>query len=399
MDASASVAKNFPATMSLAAARKRKQAMPPGIDFQRDSEGHTLLRLTGSLDITSTAEAWQAIENRLREIHIHELVVDASGVETCDGAGMALLHHLGRGGMTPDLKVHLRGLRPEFERMFRSFETDASAASAALSASRFSLAEDVGEGALSIAQNTRQAIEFIGEAAISALASLKSRRDFRIREVLRVFQLAGVNALPIVSLISFLVGLIIAFQAAQPLAQFGAQIFIANMIGLMMTRELGPLMTAILLAGRSGSAFAAELGTMKVNEELNALETMGLDPMRFLILPRIIAGVLLAPLLTLYSMFMGVLGGVVVMVGLGFPLAAVWNQLITAIAVGDLLLGAAKGLVFGLIVAAVGCQRGLQTKKGPSAVGEATTRSVVSGILLIIIADAVIALLAFLLKL
>lgn len=217
--------------------------------------------------------------------------------------------------------------------------------------------------------------------------------------MLRVFQLAGVNALPIVSLISFLVGLIIAFQAAQPLAQFGAQIFIANMIGLMMTRELGPLMTAILLAGRSGSAFAAELGTMKVNEELNALETMGLDPMRFLILPRIIAGVLLAPLLTLYSMFMGVLGGVVVMVGLGFPLAAVWNQLITAIAVGDLLLGAAKGLVFGLIVAAVGCQRGLQTKKGPSAVGEATTRSVVSGILLIIIADAVIALLAFLLKL
>ena len=131
-------------------------------------------------------------------------------------------------------------------------------------------------------------------------------------EVRRVFELAGANAVPIVSLISVLVGLIIAFESAQPLAQFGAQIYVANMIGLVMVRELGPLLAAILLAGRSGSAFAAEIGTMKVNEELNALETLGLDPIRFLVVQRITAGILLTPLLTFYATFMGVLGGVLV---------------------------------------------------------------------------------------
>jgi phospholipid/cholesterol/gamma-HCH transport system permease protein len=155
-----------------------------------------------------------------------------------------------------------------------------------------------------------------------------------------------------------------------------------------MVRELGPLMTAILLAGRSGSAFAAEIGTMKVNEELNALETMGLDPVRFLVVQRIMAGILLTPLLTLYSMFMGVLGGVLVMLALGFPLTAVYHQMASSVEVSDVLVGLLKGLVFGVIVSAVGCLRGLQTQQGPSAVGESTTRAVVSGILLIILADA-----------
>jgi phospholipid/cholesterol/gamma-HCH transport system permease protein len=213
-----------------------------------------------------------------------------------------------------------------------------------------------------------------------------------------VFENAGVNALPIVSLISLLVGLIIAFEAAQPLAQFGAQIYIANMIGLIMVRELGPVMAAILLAGRSGSAFAAELGSMKVDEELNALETMGLDPVRFLVLQRLIASLLLTPLLTIYSMFTGVVGGLLVMVGLGFPAPMALRQLESSVHIKDIIFGTSKGFVFGLIVAGIACLRGLQTKAGASAVGESATRSVVSGILLIVIIDTIFAAVTFVMK-
>jgi phospholipid/cholesterol/gamma-HCH transport system permease protein len=223
-------------------------------------------------------------------------------------------------------------------------------------------------------------------------------RQIRIGEVLQIFESAGVNALPIVSLISLLVGVIIAFEAAQPLAEFGAQIFVANMIGLVMVRELGPLMTAILLAGRSGSAFTAELGTMKVNEELNALETMGLDPVRFLVVQRLLASLLLTPLLTIYSMFTGVLGGVLVMLALGFNMTTILAQLESSVHIKDIAFGTSKGFVFGIIVAGIACLRGLHTKSGPSAVGQATTRSVVSGILLIVIADAGFANLWFILN-
>jgi phospholipid/cholesterol/gamma-HCH transport system permease protein len=310
---------------------------------------------------------------------------------------MALLHHLRLGGMTPNAQVSLSGLKPEFQKVFQSFAAEDALALRAPPAAKPRLAEEVGRAALAALHDLRAQVKFIGQVAHGLFAIGLRPQKMRWGEVGRVFEQAGVNALPIVSLISLLVGLIIAFEAAQPLAQFGAQIFIANMIGLVMVRELGPLMTAILLAGRSGSAFAAELGTMKVNEELNALETMGLDPVRFLVVQRIVAGVLLTPFLTVYSMLMGVLGGVIVMLLLGFPLVAIYNQLVSSLTVFDVVLGTGKGLVFGALVAAVGCLRGLQTKQGPSAVGESTTRSVVSGILLIIIADALIAVLTYVL--
>jgi phospholipid/cholesterol/gamma-HCH transport system permease protein len=218
-------------------------------------------------------------------------------------------------------------------------------------------------------------------------------------EVWRIFEQAGVNALPIISLISLLVGLIIAFESASPFKTFGAQIFIANMLGIIMARELAGLMTGIILAGRSGSAFAAELGTMKVNEELNALETMGLSPMRFLVVQRILAGIILTPVLTVYSIFVSILGGVLVMRAMGFSLITIYNQMAQTLRVQDILIGVGKAFIFGALIAGVGCLRGLQTKKGPSAVGESTTRAVVSGILLIIVADAVVAVILYFLDL
>ena len=213
----------------------------------------------------------------------------------------------------------------------------------------------------------------------------------RWKEVLRVFEVAGVNALPIVCLLTCLIGTVIAFESAQPLADFGAQMFVANLLGLTITRELGPVMAAIMLAGRSGSAFAAELGTMKVNEELNALQTMGLSPVQFLIVQRVVAGILLTPVLTVFAMYAGLVGGIPVLLGLGFPLRMVLNQIQTSLHFGDLAEGLSKSIVFGAIVASVSCLRGIQTGEGPRAVGESTTRSVVSSILLIILADTLCA--------
>jgi len=204
-----------------------------------------------------------------------------------------------------------------------------------------------------------------------------------------VAEKAGVNALPIVALVSFLVGLIMAFQAAIPMRQFGAEIYVADLIALSMLRELGPLMTAIVLTGRSGSAFAAELGTMKVNEEIDALTTMGLDPVRFLVVPRIIAAVAVTPLLAVFADLVGVLGGSIVLVSLGYPLLTYVKEVISATTHVDLLGGLVKSAVFGIVVAGVGCLRGMETGIGATAVGDSTTRAVVAGIVLIVVIDGV----------
>jgi phospholipid/cholesterol/gamma-HCH transport system permease protein len=232
-------------------------------------------------------------------------------------------------------------------------------------------------------------ISFVGELTAALAHAALHPRGVRWRDALRVAESAGVNALPIVALVSFLMGLIMAFQAAVPLRQFGAELFVANLIALSMLRELGPLMTAIILAGRSGSAFAAELGTMKVREEIDALKTMGLDPVRFLVVTRVVAAVAMTPLLTIFADLLGLMGGSVVMLSLGFPLITYFNQIQYAVTYGSLLGGLLKAFVFGILVAAIGCLRGLQTGTGATAVGESTTSAVVSGIILIAITDGI----------
>ena len=174
--------------------------------------------------------------------------------------------------------------------------------------------------------------------------------------------------------------MILAFQSAVPMRRFGAEIFVADLIGLAMLRELGPLMTAILLAGRSGAAFAAEIGTMRVNQEVDALQTMGLDPVRFLVTPRILAALLMTPLLTLFSNVLGLLGGAVTMQTFGIPFLAFFREADSAVNLTDFFAGFVKSFVFAILVAGIGCLRGLQTQAGASAVGEAATRAVVSGI-------------------
>lgn len=368
-------------------------------DVQVGTDGHTRVILQGRLDAKTTVSCWNILEQRLRAAKLETLEVDASGLRFCDGAGLALLRYLNMGRMTPQATVSVVGMEADLEKLFRGFTSEDYEAFRPASRMKCrSLPDEVGNWVRQVTSDLREQVEFCGGVMANLPAALFDRKRMRWAEVRRVFELAGANAVPIISLISVLVGLIIAFEAIQPLAQFGAQIYVVNMIGLLMVRELGPLLAAIILAGRSGSAFAAEIGTMKVNEELNALETLGLDPIRFLVVQRITAGILLTPLLTFYATFMGVVGGVLVTLSLGFQLTLILHQLTTSVHLTDVAFGAAKGVVFGAIVSAVGCLRGLQTQQGPSAVGISTTRAVVTSILLIVIADAVFSILFFFLK-
>jgi phospholipid/cholesterol/gamma-HCH transport system permease protein len=332
-------------------------------------------------------------------VKLEKLEVDTSEMDICDGAGLALLRYLSMGLMTPEAAVTVKGLDPDLEEIFRGFTlADYNALRPSSQVKCHSLPDEVGSGVRLAARDWRKQIEFLGDVARNMLPTLWNRRQTRWPEVVRVFEQAGANAVPIVSLISILVGLIIAFESAQTLANFGAQIFLVNMIGIIMVRELGPLLASVLLAGRSGSAFAAELGTMKVNEELDALKTFGLDPIRFLVIQRIVAGILLTPLLTFYATFLGVMGGCLVAFGLGYSWTLIYHQLAASLHFSDIFFGAAKGITFGAIVSAVGCLRGMQTGEGPSAVGISTTRAVVASIVLIVLADAVFSVLFYVLK-
>jgi phospholipid/cholesterol/gamma-HCH transport system permease protein len=330
---------------------------------------------------------------------INKIEMEVSGLTSYDSSGVALLRYVNMQRIGPQAIASITGLDPELNKHFLAFTAaDYESFRQSLHRRSITFLEEIGNAIRKVTRDLREQIAFLGVVAAKLPPTLLDRKRMRWPEVRRVFETAGANAVPIVSLVSTLVGLIIAFESAQPLAQFGAQIYVANMIGLVMVRELGPLLAAILLAGRSASAFAAELGTMKVREELNALETFGLDPVRFLVLQRITAGILLTPLLTFYATFMGVLGGVCITLGLGFPLELVLHQLSSSVHLNDVALGAAKGVVFGAIVSLVGCMRGLQTQEGPSAVGISTTRAVVTSIVLIIVADALFSIVYFFMK-
>jgi phospholipid/cholesterol/gamma-HCH transport system permease protein len=230
-------------------------------------------------------------------------------------------------------------------------------------------------------------------ACARALWKARTRGVVKWGDVLDVATETGANAVPIVLLMGFLMGVIIAFEVGLVARQFGAVIFVVNGVGIAMLRELGALMTAIVLAGRTGASFAAQIGTQKVNEELNAIATFGLDPIEFLVLPRLLAALLVVPLLTVLADIVGLLGGALVMTRFDVGFLQFYAQLRGAVTVGDLMLGIVKAAVFGLTIAAVGCHRGLATGAGATSVGLAATRAVVTSIVLVVVIDGLFAVL------
>ncbi len=256
---------------------------------------------------------------------------------------------------------------------------------------RITFLETVGSTSVNVWRSVIDMVNFLGEATIAFNRMLVGKASFRRSDLFVIMQESGVQALPIVSLISVLVGLILAFVGAIQLKLFGAQIYVANIVGIAMVRVMGAIMTGIIMAGRTGAAFAAQLGTMQTNEEIDALKTLGISPMEFLVLPRMLALTLMMPLLCLYADLMGILGGMIVGVGmLNLNPIEYYNQTKAAVSLNNLWIGLFHSAVFGILVALSSCLRGIQCGRSAQAVGYAATSAVVTSIVSIIVATAII---------
>ena len=345
-----------------------------------------VLVFSGMLDAEATAALWPAMTRALAE---KPGAIDLSGVEVMDSAGAILVLRAGN-------DVPVLGAAPDVLAVLERNRTALKAAPLPADQPRdFAPITAFGGTVYGGIQAALSGIAFAGEALVAAFRMLFRPRMFRGAEFLRHLDEIGLRAFPLTLLLGFLIGLILAYQSSIPLKRFGAEIFVPNLVGISLLRELGPLLAGVVLAGRTGSAFAAELGTMTVNEEVNALRIMGIDPMVMLVLPRILAGILVMPVLTLLMNLAGLAGMTAVMETLGFPWSAVSNQLQQWLSLGDLMGGLFKSACFGLVIAAIGCRAGLSAGFGPRAVGDAATAAVVGGIVAIVAMDGVFAILFF----
>lgn len=346
------------------------------------------LQFSGKLEALTITQAWKDARKALQDSTIKKIIVDTSQVSYCDGAGIAMLFDLRR--QARERAFEIAGLKPEFAALLAQFKGE-HYEDALSPVQKSSIPEEVGRASYEIWQDIKRQITFIGQLSMSLFHALRRPQNIRWQDTGLVAEKVGFDAIPIVCLIAFILGVILAFQSATPMRQFGAEIYVADMVGIALFRELGPLLTAILLAGRSGAAFAAELGTMKVNEEVNALSTMGLEPIQFLVIPRVIAATLTTPLLIIIADVIGVIGGAMVLAGLNIPFHVFFSEMFGFLSLSDFLVGVFKGGVFGFIIATIGCMRGLDTKNGASAVGQSTTSAVVTIIVLVVVLDGLFA--------
>lgn len=359
-------------------------------------DGSMVVEIAGRLDHATLGPIWRQALRSLEAQAPNAMIVNARKLTYWDSAAIFFFIELRRRQQSRNGTFEIIDLPPAMAHLRRLF--DLAAGPAALPPkSSFRFPERIGRAVVRTGKDIYAIVGFVGELTAALAGGLIHPKQVRWRDAWSIVEKAGVDALPIVLMLGGLLGLILAFQSAIPLRRFGADIFVANLVALGLFRELGPLMTAIILAGRSGAAFAAELGTMKINEELDALVTMGLDPVRFLVVTRVLAAIFVMPLLTVFANLAGLAGAAVVTCSLGFPLVTFKNQVLSFVCATDLLGGLFKSLIFGLLVAAIGCLRGLQTLSGAGAVGDSTTRAVVSGIVLIVVADGIMAVIYYML--
>lgn len=351
-------------------------------------EGDELvMSIRGRWLVTGPRPSWAKVRGDQWPVQIRPVV---DGLETWDSSLLLFFMEVHSWCRTTGARFEQRDLPPRMCQLLAQLEE----------VEPESIPQDRGEDPLSAVGlaaadavvKVRGISSFVGECVLSAFRVARSPRLFRWRDCLGEMQQCGAMALPIVSLISFLVGVTLAYTGAIVLRQFGGDIWVADLVGLGMVREMGAMMTGIVLAGRTGAAFAAILGNMKMNEEIDALETLGVSPVDFLVLPRLVALGLMMPLLTLYASALGILGGISVALGvLSIPPAAFWVEMLSLVDLSDTVVGVIKGITFGLIVGLSGCLRGLQSERSAAGVGKAATSAVVTAILLIIVADAVYA--------
>nr|WP_275067086.1 ABC transporter permease [Leptospira bandrabouensis] len=361
-------------------------------------EGSTLeIHLPTVLTAVETGKDWTAFISILKTNPPRSIVVQADKLLESDTSGISFIKLIRLECEDRKIPFVLRGLDDRFKYRLSITDDDSKKNKETL-LSDLRRSEKIGKLTIDSLLEFKYLVTFTGELTISFWRSFLHPSKIRWKDTFRVAESMGVNAFPIIAMIGFLLGLIMSFQSAIPMRRFGAEIFVANLVGLSLFRELGPLMTAFILSGRSGSAFAAELGTMKVSEEIDALTTMGLPPVQFLIIPRLVASLIMTPLLTIVFNLFGLIGGAVVLISFGFPLVTFINQVNLAVGLSDILGGLLKSYFFGMIIASIGCYRGLKTASGAGAVGESTTSAVVGSIILVSILDGIFSVLYFYLK-
>jgi phospholipid/cholesterol/gamma-HCH transport system permease protein len=354
--------------------------------------GEVVLAVTGRLDAQGAGAIWDATLRAVIAARGRSLAIDLAAASFCDLDGATLLAaaEAAHGG-----PATLLGATERTTALLALARTGLAAPVVPAPASSAGPQDMLAAGLASIAF----AIGCLGETAIALVRLPRRRRMFRFGDFLLYAEQSGARSLPLAILLGYLMGLILAFQSAIPMRTYGADLFVVNLVSISLVRELGPLLAAVILSGRTGSAFATEIGTMKVNEEVDALETMGIDPTTNLVLPRIAAVMLVMPVVTVVLELAGLLGMTTVMRALGFPLVTIIHQTQGATYVTDLVGGLVKSMAFGLAVALIGCRAGLATGVGPRAVGLSATAAVVGGIVATVVLDGVFALMFYRLQL
>jgi phospholipid/cholesterol/gamma-HCH transport system permease protein len=362
------------------------------IRFAHPEEGTLLARLSGSWKIGTPLPAIDDITSRLQPSEaIRRLAFKTDRITDWDSSLLTFLMDIHAYCAAHQIVLEKSGLPQGVDKLIALAMAVPERKGARKETVRVPFLARIGASALTLGQDASELLVFIGEAAVALARFLAGKTSVRRRDLMVFIQECGVDALPIVLLISFLVGLILAFVGAIQLALFGAQIYVANLVGIAMVRLLGAVMAGIVMAGRTGAAFAAQLGTMQVNEEIDALKTMGVSPMEFLVLPRMLALVLMMPLLCLFADLMGVLGGLVVGVGLlDIGLVEYINQTKSALNLTHFSIGLFLSVVFGVLVALAGCLQGINCGRSASAVGDAATSAVVTSIVAITVATALV---------
>lgn len=353
------------------------------IDFEH---GSLNIAVSGELTSSNISDIWHKVHAKVNHCKFSRIKIDAADLKIIDSSGAALLGYLHKKAKKCGADFELEDLNNALKDQLEVFLDDEPDSNQNEQTNFF---ENVGKGAYGLAWGVYDSLSFIGSLTVAFCNSVKHPKSIRWKDVFITAELSGVNSFWICATIGTLFGLILAFQSADSMKDFGAEIYVATLVSLSLFRVLGPFIAAVLFAARSGSAFAAEIGTMKVNEEIDALITMGLEPISFLAVPRVLSGLVFVPLLTLFVNLFGLVGMFIVMFSFGYSFEAIYQQTTLLTDLGDFAGGIFKAMVFGILVAAVGCLRGMQTTSGSQAVGQAATKAVVSGIVLVVIAEGI----------
>ena len=375
--------------------------MAPVAVWSQADASHAQVSLSGAVNVYSLAGVWTDIREKQRlwlgqgNAQSHSLVFDASKVSSLDGSAFAFLIDVQEAQQKAGGQFAIQGLDPKYQPLLHEFDPITNLFPVPTPKLKSSFVVSVGMAAQNLIEDARGLVSFVGHLSADLAWSIRHIKQVRWGDFVNAAVEAGISALPIVGLVAFLIGVILSFQAAIGMQQFGAVSFVGPLAALGIVREMGPLITAILLAGRSSAAFAAEIGTMTVNSEVDALVTGGLSPIRFLVVPRVLAGILVAPILTLFADIVSIFSSMLTMQIYGIPFINFYNGMLAAVDVEDVLSGLVKATLFGVVVSAMGCLRGMQTGTGAAAVGISATRAVVSSIVMIVLVDGIFAYISY----